>query len=277
MRLRLVLALGSVASAALLPRAAGAHHVVTEHGIASIMPQTVASLDFYAVTFDAGGRKGRWEALTPSFEWHAFGPLSLFASLPIAHVRPDGGDSASGIGDLSLSAKVSFFETPHGGLLASAGLGVELPTGDKDDGLGSGHVGLAPFLGASSAFLSLGNVDLVAYGLTSLRASLGEGGHHHADAANAHAHPQGSVLAPHAEREVYGRAMLAAVFASVYLAGGAEGTAVLQGQGQGHVGARGEIGWKTTEALRLFLGADALVAGERRYGVRGRAGVAWMF
>lgn len=240
------------------------------------MPRTVASLDLAAATFDVGGRTGAWQSVTPSFEWGFRRRLSVFGALPLAHVAYDGGQSAWGIGDLALSAKVALYETPHGGFLLSAGLGAELPTGD-DDGLGGGHVEVSPFVAASTVLHEGTAATLIAYALTSFRWSVGDGGHHHAAGIQSHADLHGSVLAPHGERELFGRLMGAAVLGSFYLAAGAEGAAVVHGAGVGQLAPRAELGWRMTPKVRVFVAGEITALGERRYGTRARGGVAWIF
>ncbi|HEY0707919.1 MAG TPA: transporter [Polyangia bacterium] len=256
--------------------------MIAEHGLAAIMPRTAAGVDWTGATFDLGDRKGRWQLITPSFEWRVFERLSLFAALPFGRVDLD--DSAGGgygLGDLSVSGKATLVATPHGGFLLSAGLGAELPTGDADNGFGGGHVELIPFVAASSAFYEGGRLALVAYGMAALRGSVGadhpEDEHGAGTVSHVHGPAAGSVVAPHAEREGYARAMLAAVLGSFDVGTGGEGAVVFAGKGPGHLGWRAEAGYLLNESVRLHTAVDLGLLGERRYGVRGRLGAAWLF
>jgi hypothetical protein len=257
--------------------AAHAHHVVSEHGVASIMPRTVAAIDVGAASFDFDERKGDWQVVTPSFEWQVFRRFSLFAALPFGRVKVEGRQGAFGLGDLSLSGKLTLVATPHGGFLLSAGLGAEVPTGDADQGFGGGHLELTPFVGASSAFYDSGSLALVVYGMSALRISVGGHEHDHGTTTAADHDELGSVIAPHAEREVYGRAMLAAVIGAIDIGSGGEGAVVLHGEGGGQLGWRSEVGYLATPSLRVSLAIDVTVMGERRYGTRGHLGAAWRF
>jgi len=65
--------------------------------------------------------------------------------------QPGGAEGGNGVGDLVLEAKqVVHFDRRRAEIL-SAGLGVTLPTGDEDAGLGAGTWSLAPFLAYGKA------------------------------------------------------------------------------------------------------------------------------
>jgi hypothetical protein len=251
--------------------------VVAEQGIAPVLPRTVAGLHVSAASFDSGSGSGSWQALTPHVEWQAFEWLSLFTAIPLAQVRFDGGRTANGPGDLALSLKARLVATPHGGLLLSAGLGVELPTGDGDQGLGGGHVELAPFAIVSTVLHERGGLVVLGYGLSSLRFAVDGGGHSHTHAGSAAGHSHGSVLAPHGQRELFSRAMLAVSLGGSHLSLGGEGAAPLWNDGSHQLAARAEIGQVLAEKLHLTASAAATVVGEQRYGITAGLGAAWMF
>ena len=255
---------------------AHAHHVVGELGVAPVLPQTVLSLEVGGASFDVGHTRGAWESLTPQVEWNLARRFSLFAALPVARVTIDGAASAMGAGDLSVSGKVLLFETPHGGLLLSAGLGIELPTGSASRHLGSGHAELTPFALLSSALASAGPVELLLHGQLAPRITLG--GSTHAGGGHDHSHAHGSLLAPHADRELAGRMMLAvaAPMAGIYFAAGASAAIPSDGSNP-FVAPALETGLALERGLRLSLAAETAVAGERRFGTRGRASVGWRF
>ncbi|MCB2187797.1 MAG: transporter [Deltaproteobacteria bacterium] len=87
---------------------------------------------------DPGGRSGT----APHFEanYGAAPELQLHALLPLAWDRPEGEDTAYGLGDLELGAKYRFLR--EGAWRPQAGVFplVLLPTGDEDQGLGNGRV-----------------------------------------------------------------------------------------------------------------------------------------
>lgn len=252
---------------------ARAHHVISEHGIAPVAPRTVLSLDAAAASFNVEGHTGTWEATTPMCELALGQAFSVMAALPVARMAVEGRSEAMGVGDLAVATKVRLHATEHGGLLLSAGVGAELPTGSQAKGLGGGHVELTPFLTASTALPEGGFGQWLIYGVVSPRLALGAHEPHAADAAHTH----GSFLAPHAERELYGRLMTALVIERGYVAAGGETSWVWKGDRAGQVAVRSELGYLATDDLRLFVALDGTVAGERRYGLRGRAGLAWLF
>jgi hypothetical protein len=260
-----------LSSLLLVAPAARAHHVVSELGIAPVLPASLVGVSVGSADFDVAGMRGRWVAVTPQAEVQLGRYLSLLGTVPLARVDYQAGAAYSGLGDVGLSAKLRLYASDHGGLLLSAGLGMELPTGDDENGLGGGHPELAPFaLGSSSLWHGAG-LEWIAYALGSLRMALG--GHDHV-----HQGPAGnSMLSPHAQRELFGRLMSALVRGQGYLGAGLEGARVLSGGPPGYLAVRGELGTVLGESLRLFLSIDATVAGEQRFGVRGQVGSAWLF
>lgn len=259
------------ASLSLVGSAARAHHVVSDLAIAPVLPASMAGVSVATASFDVAGMRGRWVTVTPQVEWSPGRYLSLLGTLPLAQVDYQGGGTHSGLGDVGLSAKLRLYASDHGGLALSAGLGLELPTGDDENGLGGGHPELTPFAVASSSLWHGGGTDWILYALGSLRMALG--GH-----AHVHDGPAGnSMLSPHANRELFGRVMTGLVRERRYLAAGMELAAALAGGPPGYTAVRGELGTVMGESLRLFAAIDATVAGERRFGVRGQVGSAWLF
>ncbi len=77
----------------------------------------------------------------PHFEYNygALPDLQLHIIAPIGYARPEGGETHHGLGDIELGAKLRFVdETPSRPMVGTFPQ-VELPTGDADRGLGSGH------------------------------------------------------------------------------------------------------------------------------------------
>ena len=72
------------------------------------------------------------------------------ASLPFVFSQPGGG--SSGIGDLELEGKQTLFFDGKTSQILSAGLGLRLPTGDREEGLGDDAVIVEPFLAFGKAW-----------------------------------------------------------------------------------------------------------------------------
>lgn len=71
---------------------------------------------------------------------------------PLVEIESDKGEKERGLGDLALAPRLLLVDTPR--FLLSANLEVELPTGSRRRGLGSGEVSLTPFI---TTWLDLGN------------------------------------------------------------------------------------------------------------------------
>jgi hypothetical protein len=256
---------------------ARAHHVVSESGVAWVEPVSVVEVEASAASFDHGGaRRGRWSAVTPSLELALDERFSLMARAPVALILFDDGRGALGLGDVELSGKARLYADAHGRLIASAGLGVELPTGVVEDALGGGHVELSPFLAASSQLTS----RFLLTGLLSARFSLPDPDGPRADDPPAPGErlAHGSVLAPHAPGELFARVGVSYVIEGVgYATVGADAVAPFVDPTRGPALARAELGVLPTDGVRVALGADATVFGEARHGARGRLSVAWMW
>lgn len=251
---------------------AAAHHVVAEYGIAPVLPRTTVGVDAAAASFSLQQTRGSWQAVTAAAEGSLANRLSLFAALPVARVSFDGGSAYEGVGDASASLKASLYRSPAGALMVAGGFGVEMPTGDANRGLGGGHWELTPFVAASVVLSERADRQWNLYALASPRFAVG-GAHAHGHGSQWH----GSVLAPHAGREVAGRVMTVLVLGAAYVGAGGEGAAVFD-DGRAHtLAVRSEAGYLLDQRFRLFAAVDASVAGEKRFGVRGRAGVSWFF
>ncbi len=257
------------------PRAE-AHHVVSDSGIFWVEPMTVVQVDTSMATFDFGPQwRGRWWQTTPALEVSFLERFSLRARVPFAFIQFDDGRGVLGLADMEVSAKGLVWASAHGGLIASAGVGVELPTGVVEDGLGAGHVELAPFLALSSQ-----PVDwLIVNTLLSPRFSLSEEGPRDTseDAFTLQAGPHGSVLAPHARREVFGRLSVSVVARErLYVTAGVEGSWAFE-EPLDHTRIRAEAGWSKPRRWRLSVAADAPLTGADRAGWTTTLSIARMF
>jgi len=110
----------------------------------------------------------------------------------------------AGIGDLQITSRLRLLNQGQNGILIDAGIGIEIPTGDTDAGLGTGHFEFAPFV---SSVVSFGAVTV--HGTLGLNASLAsaETEHHqknegeHSEHVEPHEH--GPVYVnPHANLEM---------------------------------------------------------------------------
>lgn len=250
------------------PRLAAAHHVISDYGIAPVEPRSFAGLSVELARFERAFDQGTFQLVTPSAELAWGGRFSASAELPLARVEWSGGTTACGLGDLELGVKMSLFASHHGGFLLTWGLGVELPTGDAVQGLGAGHVELAPFLAVATTLSLLSGHELVIFGLLSDRAGL------------THHEHQGeglSVVAPHADNELFARAAAAYVVSSIYLSVGLDAVHILDGHGEGPWVARAELGLLFGRRLRVAVGGDTTVRGDPRFEHRGRLGMGWAF
>ncbi|MEO6774919.1 MAG: hypothetical protein ABI467_18265 [Kofleriaceae bacterium] len=83
-----------------------------------------------------------WSGTAPHVEVN-YGPvpnLQLHVIVPLAFSRPNAGEATYGVGDTELGAKYRFLsETEHRPEIGVFPL-VEVPTGNRDRGLGDGHV-----------------------------------------------------------------------------------------------------------------------------------------
>ena len=259
---------------------ASAHHPVSESGVASVSPSTVAELGFQVASFDLGDESGTWEALNVGLEVGLGRRVSVGARLPVARVAYDDGHTVAGIGDTELSVKVAPLLDPHDRFNLSLGLGVELPTGDEDDGLSGGHVELTPFVTAASALVH-GRVTWVFVGLVGARLSLAGDDEpttttkpHSGEGSSA---VHGAVIAPHADREMWARASAALLVGRWFGAVGLEGVQVLDDVSFGPLVTRVEAGVNLAERWRFAVSVDTTVAGDARYDWRGGALAAHRF
>jgi hypothetical protein len=259
------------ALALLLPWAALAHHAVTEFGIARVEPRSRLSVEAQTAGFNLSPRRGNWQTVVLVGEYAMAPWLSMSGRVPFARVAYSGGGTVYGFGDIELATRVRLFATEHGGFILSLGLGVEIPVGDGDRGLGSGHFGLAPFVAASMSPLT----NLVLFGIVSPVASLGE--HHHHSHGGDDVVPNVSVLAPHDQTELTGRAGAGYLLGRGYVSAGMDGAQPL---GEAMLGAnltgRAEAGLIVQDGLRLALGLGVPIAGARRFDWRLRLELAWM-
>jgi hypothetical protein len=251
--------------------AASAHHVISEYGAAPVGPVTVVEVDAQAARFELDGRDGSWQMAMLAVEVAPLRWLSLSARVGVAHVSfaDDPDDGGSGLSDSDVGVKVRLLGAHRFTLAGGAALGV--PTGDEDRNIGAGHLELTPFVGSS---YQAGDVLLLNVTVTGRFSLGGDAGHGHAGGAT---HTHGSVIGPHADRELVTRATATLVSAPFLMGAGLEWTQPLTDDDDALLTARAEIGVEIGGSTRLILGGDAPLAGGERYAWRARAAVARRF
>lgn len=266
-RAALYTALGALCAMAWSTPAAG-HHVVSESGIAWVEPVSVFQVDVQTARFELGPSwRGQWSTLTPSLEWQLHERFSLMGRLPLAMISLDDGRAVAGVADAEVAAKALLWASAHGGLILSAGLGLELPTGSAQDALGAGHVELSPFIALSTQPWS----RLILNTLVSERISL-EG-----DAPSSAAHT-GSPLSVHAPHELLLRQSVAWLQGPVYAMASVDKIFVWSAdEPEGPLSARAELGFAQPGAWRASLAASTPLAGQARQQWSSTLSLAWMF
>lgn len=246
---------------------ARAHHVVSESGIAWVEPVSVFQVDVQTARFDLGDSwRGQWSTLTPSLELRLHERFSLLAMLPMAWISLDDGRAVAGLADAGLSAKYLIWASPHGGMILSSGLGLELPTGSAQDALGAGHFELAPFIALSTQPWS----RLIFNTLISERISL-EGD----DPTPSHT---GSPLAVHSPHELLVRQRVSWLQGAVYGSLGVDKIFVWsEDEPTGPLSASAELGYAQPGAWRASLGATMPLAGQARQQWSSTLSLAWIF
>lgn len=258
----------ALAIALLVAPAARAHHVVSEYGIAPAEPRTVVQLDTRVGAFDLDAARGVWFSPTLRAEVAPIPWFSVSARLPFAAVAYSEGSTVGGLSDAELGVRARVVATPHGELLLSTGLGLELPTGAPKVGLGNGHVELSPFVVASTSPTSWLTVYTV---LTDAIALSKE----HAHGAGFVGHMGESVLAPHSPHELRARLGVAAVVGASYLSIRSDGVVRWTEVAGGPLTVGAEVGTRVHPNVRLALSVDVPVAGEHRYEWQTGLGASW--
>lgn len=264
---------------------AAAHHVVSEYGIAWTEPLSFLELDLQAGFYDHPNSRGNWQVAALRLE-HVFHPrFSAYVRAPFGRIDAEDRDPVVGVGDVELGLRALIYATRHGEFVLSGGLGFEAPTGNPRRKLGNGHFELTPFLTVSVA----PSRRLAFFSLVSYRSSFGNPWRERHDPSDDIVwdddgtprfvkHTHGSVFDPHAARELFLRVGAAYVFDPAYVSVGVDQVVVFDDTApRGPTTLRGELGVRPVPKLRVALGADFTVAGERRVDALARLGAAWMF
>jgi hypothetical protein len=104
---------------------------------------------FYSQTREHDGIERELEI---ELEWAFTRRIGMALELPVVEIKPDEGRAQRGLGDLAIAPRLLLLDTPR--FLLSGNLEMQLPTGSKRRGIGSGEVALAPF---TTTWLDLGN------------------------------------------------------------------------------------------------------------------------
>lgn len=247
-------------------RRVAAHHVVHDSGLTPVLPRSIVAWDLAAATFNVSGTTGTWQTTALLAEWRLAGRLSITGVVPLARVAADARPVATGLADVSLAAKLTVYSSPERRLVLVLGGGIELPTGDHQRGLGGGHVGLSPFA-AGLWTPHRGDLSWILYGVAAPQIALGG---HHDGSGGVH----GSFIAPHAQRELYGRAVTALAADYGHVGFGVEGSASADA---GYGAVRAEIGLSVTDVIRTLIAVERSLLGDQRYGTRSRLTFVWKF
>ncbi len=193
-----------------------------------------AELGFDYVKYDGGEEYGPTVVGT----YGLLNFLDLAAEVPVVITSPDGGEGASGIGDVAVRAKVTFYGNEEAGPTFAVVPEVKVATGDEKKGLGCG----------SNDFGALAVVSYAAGPLT-LHGNVG-----YAYAAPKEGNGEGAACAAAAaEVAAFGPVALAVEFlAELSKEESEEGTE--KGDGEYPMGAGGGVSFAVLENLALDAG-----------------------
>lgn len=247
----------SLIAAVLAPAIAEAHHPVQDQGVGHAQPRTFAAADVEAAGFELAEQRGDYYTLRLRGEYTLVPYFSVGLAAPFHLLKLQDRSLRSGPGDVDVLARLRVVNAERHAWFMSVGLGVELPTGDTDAGLGAGHVELTPFV---STMKSLG--PLMVHGTLALNASLAhsEAGHDH------EAEPV--FVNPHSSLElVYHAGALYPVSEGLYLNGVAAANTVLEAaeRWETFLVLRPEVGFMPADDWRISMVGHLPVAGERRF------------
>ena len=287
-------------------QSAWGHHPTSGYGLNAAAPQTFLELDTQLARYpmEIDGFGGGWQSFTLRGEWMASSNLSMAGNLPLVRVAPEEGASRLGLGDVEFSAKWGILRPKHGVGHLSIGLGIETPTGSSDDRLGSGHFELSPFLSFNAEIAP----KWVLFGRLAAQITLsfhddghddaGDTHHDHGDqglmgstaqGTQAHTHDvssksstHGSIIAPHADRELNAQLGIAySLEETGYVSIAWEDKQPISSLSA--LGERGvhllkmELGLYVDERIRFAIGVDQALFGTLRFWQRARLGFAYWF
>lgn len=238
-----------------------------EHYFDDAVTDSVAGMETTFSGFDYDGVKGSF--ITNAFKYtHSLSSSAVLGiGLPIHSLMHEGRRTEVGLGDVDLNSKFYLYGDGH--FDVSGGLRLEIPTGNEDRGIGSGHFEFSPFF---SAMQSLG-AFMPHASLSFLIAP----SHDHSAIT-----PKINFVAPHAQSELRYQAGLfytaseninfdAVLGAATVLNGGdpiSKGSSFFAGVGMGYVPAPE---WRISFVPQFPFG------GNRRFTARATLGVDYLF
>ena len=239
------------------PAFALAHHTVSDHTIEEGRVQSFYGLNTDLLGVDFGTIRGTVITLAPRAQWALSDQWALGARVPVHVFRSgDSNPDTLGFGDLDLLIKKSDLT---GDWHITWGLGVEVPTGARSKGLGTGHLEISPVLSVMSAG------ELRFHGTLSLLWSFA--GHDHGTIASI---PDPvNLVAPHGNRELqYHLGVLTPISGQAYFNAVLGGASVLSGE-DGTEGSTfwlsPQFGWMSSQTTRVVLAPQIPFGGHQRY------------
>jgi hypothetical protein len=244
-----------------------------------------------------GRGEGQWHATTLYGEYLFLQRFSVGASLPLAHIRYRDKQRPWGLGDAEFTTRARVLDALGGRLNLLVGLGLEVPTGSTQEGLGDGHVMVSPQIGLIYTARNLFSLALTIsdhIGFERKADNVQEQGPANQAPANQPMHggshgsspsgsiasndKGGSVLAPHSEHEM--RTQLTAMYQYRSLYGFVSPSAIIQWTAHdafGPVELSGGLGVMPVPTARLELKVGAPLYGEHRSNWRASLGVEFWF
>ena len=255
-----------------IPWTAQGHNPTSAFGLSAATPQSTVEFETRWAQYPDGldGHGGSWLSSALRVEYAVNQRVSFAAYLPMARVSPKGADEMSGLGDSELSVKWSVIRSPRGFGHLSIGTGLELPTGDTDDNIGSGHYEFSPFI----TYQTPGRGHAVGFARINYLAAFGGDDHDHGMGPHAM-----SVVAPHAEQELRTLVGGAWVERSVYFSTSIDHALPLDGPGPdgGFFTASVEVGVTALADWLIALTWEHPISSDRRIDGGVRLGVAYFF
>lgn len=146
-----------------LPSQVPAHHLPAGWGPTQAHSGPRFSAHVQHQRYDHDNVKADVQSLTISTGRLIWDRLDLNGYLPFHRVKQDGKPDKAGLGDIEINLKTILGHVSGrsqkeetGGTL-SIGMGLELPTGNDEDGLGSGHLEISPYV---SGFLGFNHYQI---------------------------------------------------------------------------------------------------------------------
>jgi hypothetical protein len=244
-------------------RSASAHHPVGETFAGHAQTTSQAGSEVEVAHFTLEGITGTYLTVAPLAEFAPVPWFALSGRLPLHHLWLEGDEETTGLGDLDLACKLRLAATEA--FLVAGGLAAELPTGDADDGLGSGHVELSPFVTGAAH-----SGDWMLHGTMAALFSL-SGGEHHEHI---------NFVSPHADQELryhlgIARALGERWSANLVVAGAT--VLAAEDRGTTFLTVAPQIGWTPPSAWRVWASVELPVTSDKRFDWKAIASARYLF